>query len=101
MTEGAPSLRAQANGARECTPDDRLRNPEMSKLDCFVASLLAMTRSRLLASPYHPFTGRLAWLACGTPRFSDMWGCVQSQPSAFPENTRVARPGRGNSLHRG
>jgi hypothetical protein len=39
---------------------------------------------------------RLAWLACGTPRLSDMWECTHNQPSAFPENTRVARPGRGN-----
>jgi hypothetical protein len=56
-----PSLRA--NGSRECAPDDRLReaNPCLSviasaakqsislrkeRLDCFVASLLAMTEER-------------------------------------------------------
>jgi hypothetical protein len=36
----------------------------------------------------------LAWLVCGTPRFSDMWECVQSQPSAFLENTIVERPAK-------
>jgi hypothetical protein len=36
----------RANGSRECAPDDRLREAIQSwreKLDCFVASLLAMT----------------------------------------------------------
>src|ERR1700694_5538615 len=51
-----------------------------------------------LARPRYPSTGRLAWLACGTARFRDIWECVQSQPSAFPENTMVARPGRGNGF---
>jgi hypothetical protein len=41
----APSLRA--NGSRECAPDDRLRKGNQSgrkaRMDCFVASLLAMT----------------------------------------------------------
>jgi len=35
-----------ANGSRECAPDDRLREAIHllgGKLDCFVASLLAMT----------------------------------------------------------
>ena len=50
---------------------------------------------------FYVFTGRLAWLACGTPRLSDMWQWMQSQPSAFPENTRVARPGRGKGLPSG
>src|SRR5271167_175007 len=49
---------------------------------CLIAIFLIMP---------HAFTGRLAWLVCGTPRFSDMWECVHSQRSAFPENTRVAR----------
>src|SRR5579863_5134903 len=60
--------------------------------------LLAMTTSRLLASRYLAFTGRFPWLSCGTPRFSDIWECVHSQPSAFLENTSVARPGRGNGF---
>jgi len=41
----------RANGSRECAPDDRLREAIQSRegnLDCFVASLLAMTRSKLL-----------------------------------------------------
>jgi hypothetical protein len=42
-----PSLRA--NGSRECAPDDRLREAIHSaasrEMDCFVASLLAMTGS--------------------------------------------------------
>ena len=48
--------------------------------------------------PHRAFTGRSAWLACGTPRLSDMWECVQSQPSPSPflVKTMVARPGRGN-----
>jgi hypothetical protein len=37
----------RANGSRECAPDDRLREATQSqtkvKMDCFVASLLAMT----------------------------------------------------------
>jgi hypothetical protein len=37
----------RANGSRECAPDDRLREAihriERFALDCFVASLLAMT----------------------------------------------------------
>src|SRR5579863_2604915 len=61
-------------------------------------------------SPHHALTGRLAWLVCGTPRLSDMWECVHSQPWGFSwrfswvfswanfENTMVARPGRGNGL---
>jgi hypothetical protein len=39
-----PSLRA--DGSRECAPDDRLHEAihlRLSKMDCFVASLLAMT----------------------------------------------------------
>jgi hypothetical protein len=39
-----PSLRA--NGSRECAPDDRLREAihlAAQRMDCFVASLLAMT----------------------------------------------------------
>jgi hypothetical protein len=32
------SWRAPANGPRECAPDDRLRNSEMSQMDYFVAS---------------------------------------------------------------
>jgi hypothetical protein len=43
----------RANGSRECAPDDRLREaiqPCPRKiLDCFVASLLAMTRFNVLA----------------------------------------------------
>ena len=37
----------RANGSRECAPEDRLREaiqrPDLARLDCFVASLLAMT----------------------------------------------------------
>src|SRR5258708_6191374 len=48
-----PSLRA--NGSRECAPDDRLREAIHSaasgKLDCFVASLLAMTAIHTPARP--------------------------------------------------
>jgi hypothetical protein len=32
---------------------------------------------------HYAFTGRLAWLVRGTPRFSDMWECVQSQLPPF------------------
>jgi hypothetical protein len=38
------SQRVGANGSRECAPDDRLHEANQSEeLDCFVASLLAMT----------------------------------------------------------
>jgi hypothetical protein len=43
-----PSLRA--NGSRECAPDDRLREAihgYEESLDCFVASLLAMTEKNI------------------------------------------------------
>jgi hypothetical protein len=43
-----------------------------------------------------PSPADLAWLVCGTPRWSDMRECVHSQPSAFLENTIVARPDRGD-----
>jgi len=42
--DAAPSLRA--NGSGECPPDDRFREAiqcREGRLDCFVASLLAMT----------------------------------------------------------
>src|SRR6185437_16801568 len=45
----SPSLRA--NGSRECAPDDRLREAThvtaRGDMDCFVASLLAMTAVRI------------------------------------------------------
>src|SRR5882757_7864486 len=48
----APSLRA--NGSRECAPDDRLReaihNATCRGMDCFVASLLAMTKNGGIAA---------------------------------------------------
>jgi hypothetical protein len=47
--ELSPSLRA--NGSRECAPDDRLREAiqrHKESLDCFVASLLAMTEPAML-----------------------------------------------------
>src|SRR5437868_9653491 len=52
-----PSLRA--NGSGECPPDDRLREAIQShkvRLDCFVASLLAMTwreHTRAIIPPRH------------------------------------------------
>ena len=48
----------------------------------------------------YAFTGRLAWLACGTPSSSDIWEYTHSQPLIL-ENTIVARPGHGNSLPSG
>jgi len=44
-----PSSSLRANGSRECALDDRLREAIQSRkerLDCFVASLLAMTGAR-------------------------------------------------------
>ena len=45
---------------------------------------------------YQALTGRSAWLACGTPRFSDMWEWTQSHSPPDRLNTMVARPGRSN-----
>jgi hypothetical protein len=51
-----PSLRA--NGSRECAPDDRLREAihvtASGDMDCFVASLLAMTAVRILSTRMRP-----------------------------------------------
>ena len=47
--------------------------------------------------PHHAFTGLFAWLACGTPRLSDMCECVQSHASPSFANTSVARPGMTNA----
>jgi hypothetical protein len=52
----SPSLRA--NGSRECAPDDRLREAihvtARGDMDCFVASLLAMTAVRIPATRMRP-----------------------------------------------
>ena len=50
---------------------------------------------------YQAFTGRLAWLVCGTPRLSDMCECTHSQTSALFEKIMVARPGHANALPSG
>src|SRR6202011_2844600 len=53
----------RANGSRECAPDDRLREAiqatEKSEMDCFVASLLAMTANakHAFAFPRHVLPG--------------------------------------------
>src|SRR6266436_7899607 len=48
LARSRPSLRA--NGSRECAPDDKLREAmhacRKESMDCFVASLLAMTSKR-------------------------------------------------------
>jgi hypothetical protein len=52
--QAADHARHTANGSRECAPDDRLReaiqSTDTSLLDCFVASLLAMTTESIRAT---------------------------------------------------
>jgi len=50
---------------------------QTNKLDSVARreSKRVLTKLRLVdhAVIYHAFTGRLAWLVCDTPRFSDIW----------------------------
>jgi hypothetical protein len=75
----SPSLRA--NGSRECAPDDRLREAihtsVRGEMDCFVASLLAMTAERP-ARPQSCYASSSSALACagatGIGNFSNCFG---------------------------
>lgn len=66
------------------------------------ASALRLELPSGMTGRYRAFTGRLAWLVCGTPRFSDKCVCTPNHsPSALRWNTMVARPGRSKGLPSG
>ena len=86
-------------GDREQPADESVRGVEHAEIGH--GARRSFGRTFDVAEHQRAFTGRLAWLVCGTPRFSDMWEWTQSQRSAVLENTMVARPGRGNGVPSG
>ena len=65
------------------------------------ASLSHLTLLPTRSPLYRAFTSRRPWLACGTPRFSDICECTHRQTAPSRANTIVARPGRSKCLPSG